>query len=351
MLRKFKIVFFIIPYHHIGGAERVHLNIIKVLPYKPFVFFDCTNSEAISKEFRDNAYCFLVTNAKRKKYAFKFIKLLSFIFPVIVFGCNSSLFYSFISSLKNKIKAIDLTHAFSFPDYGIELGALPYVQLLDKRIVINNKTYEDYRQLYSEKGISADLLERFVIIANGIPIREFESNIIDSRFSNFTIGFVGRNSAEKRPELFFELVNKLNIESKVIGDNFDSYKNNFSKVNYFENSNDSESIRAQFSDISVLIVSSSREGFPLVIMEAMELGIPVIATNVGSIEEHLIDNLNGFLGPVEEDDFLSFAVRKINNLRIDKELYVRISFQARKYAEENFGIDKFNKKYRELFYG
>lgn len=348
--REIKIIIFFIPYHHIGGAERVHLNIIKSLKHKPFVFFDYSNSNQISKEFRDNAYCFLVTNARRKKYAFKFIKLLSFIFPMIVFGCNSSLFYTFISNLKNKIKAIDLTHAFSYPDFGIELVSLPYVQFLNKRVVINNKTFEDYKKLYSEKAISLNLLKQFVIIPNGIQIKEFSSEKIDSRFSNFTLGFVGRNAAEKRPELFFSLVNRLNIRAKVIGDNFDSYKSNFPNIHYFENVNDSELIRKEFSSISVLIVCSSREGFPLVIMEAMELGIPVIATDVGSVSEHLKDELNGYLGPANKNEFLTFANEKLINLRVNRELYVQMSLQARNYAVENFGIEEFNNKYRELFY-
>lgn len=350
-LRKFKFIFFIIPYHHIGGAERVHLNIIKALPYKPIVFFDYSNSNTISNEFRDYAYCFLINNTKRKKYAFNFLKIISFLFPVIIFGCNSLLFYSFISKLKKRIKAIDLTHAFSFPENGMEIGSLPFVHFLDKRVVINNKTYNDYKQLYFEKNINKNLLERIEIIANGIKIRDFDRNKINSRFDNFTIGFVGRNSEEKRPELFFELVDKLNISAKVIGDNFELYKREFPNICYFENCNDNGLVREQFSAISLLIVCSSREGFPLVIMEAMELGIPVIATNVGSISEHITDNVNGYLLPVESTAFLNLAYNYINKIIEDEELYLNLSLNARNYAETNFSIEKFNVKYRELFYG
>ena len=85
-------------------------------------------------------------------------------------------------------------------------------------------------------------------------------------------------------------------------------------------------------------------------MEAMELGIPVIATDVGSISEHIISNNNGFLAPVEKLEFLEFSNSIINKLVTDKNLYYSTSKNARKYAEDNFNIIDFNIKYRELFY-
>ncbi len=349
-LKRFKLIFIFIPHHEIGGAERVHLNIIKTLKYKPIVFFDYLNSDKISEEFINNAHCFLITSKKRKKIAIKFIQIVSSFLPVVIFGCNSGLFYDFIAKLKGKIKAFDLTHAFSFPEFGIENFSLPYVNFLDKRVVINEKTFNDYRKLYKNNDIDESFLHRFKIIPNGIIINDFDVSNIDSRFVNFIIGFVGRNSPEKRPELFFEIVKQTNSKAKVIGDNFDNFKIDFPEVKYFENCNDAGIIRNQFSEISLLIVPSRREGFPLVIMEAMEMGIPVLASDVGSISEHIIHYENGFLGKVDENEFLSFAMTKIKIIVDDKELYHKLSLNARNYAENNFAIDKFNKLYLELFY-
>jgi glycosyltransferase involved in cell wall biosynthesis len=350
MLKKYKLIFFFIPHHHIGGAERVHLNIIKALYCKPVVFFNYSNSNQIDKEFSDNAYCFLITSAKRRKFALKLLQVITYVFPVIFFGCNSSLFYNFVARVKKNVKAIDLTHAFSFPENGMEITSLPYIDLLDKRIVINARTYEDYKELYIKNSINSKFLKRFRIIPNGIEIKDFDQSKIISRWENFTLGFVGRNSLEKRPDLFFDIVKKSDLRAKVIGDDFTSFKVDFPNVIYFENCNDPEKIRSHFSEISLLIVSSIREGFPLVIMEAMELGIPVVATDVGSINEHLSSYENGFLGPVEKEAFLEYASRIIGELIICKGLYFDLSLNARYYAEKNFAIEKFNTKYRELFY-
>lgn len=348
--KRYKLIVLFIPHHHIGGAERVHINIIKALKYKPIVFFVNSNSDTISDEFSKNAHCFLITSNKRRKFAIRFLRIISCFLPVVLFGCNSGLFYNFVSKLKGKIKAIDLTHAFSFPEQGMEIASLPYINLLDKRIVINNKTFNDYKELYQKNAIEESLLDRFKIIPNGIAIQDFDKSQIDSRFTNFTIGFVGRNSPEKRPELFFEVVQQTKIKAKAIGDNFDNFKIDFPEVDYFENCNDPEMIRKQFSRISLLIVPSNREGFPLVIMEAMELGIPVIATDVGSIAEHVINDENGFLSAVEKGAFLSFTISKINAIFEDKELYRNLSLKAREHAVQNFDIKIFNKQYCVLFY-
>ena len=349
-LVNFKIIFFFIPHHHIGGAERVHLNIIKALNFRPIVFFDYSDSKVISKEFNDSSFCFFTTGLKRKRIAVYFVQLMSLFFPVILFGSNSPFFYEMLTKVKKSVRSIDLTHAFTSSGKGMENISLGCVDKINSRIVINTKTLEDYELLYKSNGVPSSLMERFKIIANGVKIHKFDYAQIESRFQNFTIGFVGRNSPEKRPELFFEIVKKLKVKAKVIGDHFESYKKEFPAITYFENCNDEALIRQQFLNISALIVSSSSEGFPLVIMEAMELGIPVISTDVGSIFEHVNNNENGFLLPVDDKQFINGAIQKINKLSSDKELYVRISTTARAHAVQRFEIAFFNEQYQELFY-
>lgn len=352
MLKTFKIIIFIIPYHRIGGAERVHLEIIKSLKYKPIVIFDNSEIVKLSDEYKKNAFCFFLTSSKRRLFAIRVIKFFSYIFSITLFGCNSKLFYTLISKFKKRVKTVDLTHAFSYPEVGMEKFSLKFISLIDFRIVINYKTLVDYKNLYNDNNISEVYLERFRIIPNGISIYSFKEDIIEERFNNFTIGFVGRNSKEKRPDVFLmisDLVNKSKIKAKIIGDNFDNFKNIYKDVNYFEGCNDSKIIRNEFSEISLLIVSSSREGFPLVIMEAMELGIPVISSNVGSVSEHITNNHNGYISSDNsEDGLIKFVTSKIELISNDKELYNKLALNARGYAENNFNITTFRKVYKEL---
>ncbi|WP_434926540.1 glycosyltransferase family 4 protein [Shewanella sp. HL-SH2] len=58
---------------------------------------------------------------------------------------------------------------------------------------------------------------------------------------------------------------------------------------------DSEDKYKAISDSDVLILPSYREGMPIVILEAMSIGVPVIATNIAAIPELIDDNKNGLL--------------------------------------------------------
>ncbi len=348
-----KIPLFLIPYHKIGGAEKVHLEIIKSLPSKPVVFFYNLSDGAITEEFGKHAHCFYIDSPKRKRALYLGLTFLSNFYRPIFFGCNSYLYYELICKLKNRTFNIDLTHAFCFPEKGIETATVDVAQYLHKRLVINERTLQDYKKLYEMNGVDPQLINRIEIIPNGVDIKDFDHNTVQKRFHNFTIGFVGRNSYEKRPEVFFQCVQNLqmqNIESIVIGNDFTEFKNAFPNVKYFENSNDPTFVRNAFQNIGVLIISSYREGFPLVIMEAMELGIPVIATPVGSISDHVINGVNGYVAPdVDASSFVTYATDKITALQNDEVLYNTLCTNAREYAVKHFDIAVFREKYRRVF--
>jgi glycosyltransferase involved in cell wall biosynthesis len=61
----------------------------------------------------------------------------------------------------------------------------------------------------------------------------------------------------------------------------------------------------------VLAVPSFTEGFPLVIVEAMLAGIPVVASAVGGIPEIVVDGDTGLLVPPHDAPALADALRRL----------------------------------------
>jgi len=85
----------------------------------------------------------------------------------------------------------------------------------------------------------------------------------------------------------------------------------------------------------VVIQKSTREGFGLVITEAMWKGTPVVASNVGGIPTQMVDGVTGYL--LEPQDYDGFA-EKIIALLEDENLAQELGRQAKEHVRGNFLI-------------
>jgi glycosyltransferase involved in cell wall biosynthesis len=65
------------------------------------------------------------------------------------------------------------------------------------------------------------------------------------------------------------------------------------------------------SQAAIFALPSRCEGSPVVILEAMAAGLPVVASRVGGIPELVRDGENGFLIPVEDTALLEARLRQL----------------------------------------
>jgi len=114
-------------------------------------------------------------------------------------------------------------------------------------------------------------------------------------------------------------------------------------VTYFERSNDLE-VNALQRLSDVVVQKSVREGFGLVVTEAMWKGQAVVGGNVGGIPLQIIDEENGFLvNNVEE--CADRVLYLLQNPRRAKEMGAK----ARERVRQNFLIPRHLKDYLRLF--
>ena len=128
-----------------------------------------------------------------------------------------------------------------------------------------------------------------------------------------------------------------NLES-VIGQN--NLRSKFFLAGKMENA-------AELLPVFDIYVSSSiKEGLPYNILEAMQAGLPIIATNVGGIPEMITDGKNGLLVNPEKPKELA---QRIKLLIEDNQLRESLKQQAQADANSEFTIDKMIKKTKEAY--
>lgn len=96
----------------------------------------------------------------------------------------------------------------------------------------------------------------------------------------------------------------------------------------------------------VIGADGNRDGLPTVLLEALALGTPVVATPVTGIPEAVIDETTGLLVPQRDAPALARALARLLD---DPELRCRLAAAGRRLVEERFDSRRNTALLRELF--
>lgn len=97
-------------------------------------------------------------------------------------------------------------------------------------------------------------------------------------------------------------------------------------------------VRAELENARALVVASFAEGLPVVIMEAMALERPVIATAIAGIPELVVAGESGWLVPAGDEAALADAMRQA--LTADAERLVEMGRAGRRRVIERHDIER-----------
>lgn len=150
--------------------------------------------------------------------------------------------------------------------------------------------------------------------------------------------FVGRLSFEKGVVQLVENWKEINYPLFIIGSGPLEKKLHLAARGnrniVFTGSMGNREVRAFLRESSFLLFPSTWfEGFGLTIVEAMSVGVPVVATDLGPRREVVADGITGFLyDPENKKEFIDKVLRLIN----DKDLLKRMGDAAKKKYQEQY---------------
>jgi glycosyltransferase involved in cell wall biosynthesis len=127
----------------------------------------------------------------------------------------------------------------------------------------------------------------------------------------FTVGWVGRLSHEKGADVLLDALALLDVEAVVIGDGRDAsrLRAHPARVRW---AGVVPGAGALLSAFDVFVLSSRTEGTPIVLLEAMSAGVPIVTTAVGGVPD-VVSPREALLVRPEQPAALAEAIRRVRD--------------------------------------
>jgi len=191
-------------------------------------------------------------------------------------------------------------------------------------------------------------------IANGVPSRSAAGPSAPGRGHGpgLVVGSLGRLTEQKGYDLLVAALPSLPAARVVlVGDGperqaLERLASELGVAERFRITGWKADARAELPSFDVFALPSRWEGMPLSILEAMHAGLPVLATDVGSIAEVVADGDTGFV--VAPDDLPALRLR-LGDLLADGELRGRMGERAHALAAERYTDAAMAGRYEALY--
>jgi len=187
-------------------------------------------------------------------------------------------------------------------------------------------------------------------IPNGVP--EVDAEHPERPFEGPIVGSLGRLSDQKAYEVLVQALAELPAASLVlVGDGperarIESLAAELGVADRLLITGWREDAACWLAAFDVFALPSLYEGLPLAVLEAMRAGVPVVATDVGSVAEAVVPEETGLL--VQPGDTRAF-VGGLRRLLDDPELRRRMGQRGRERALERFTIERRAAEFERLY--
>ena len=279
----------------------------------------------------------------------KIRKILNIFQPDVIHTHLYVLKYAFLASIGKGIPIIHTIHNIAKKESD-KIDRLLNKMLFNMNLVvpvaISKKIKETIVKCYKLPSKSIP------VIYNGISLNSFTQKNDYELHSPSRIIHVGRFQEQKNHRCIIESANKLkerNILFICIGEG--ELKCEIEKMIKDKNLNNkiscvglTNNVNKYLNEGDIFILPSKWEGFPISIIEAMAVGIPIIASDVGGVSDIVKSHINGILIEPNSIQLSDSIVQLLDN----KTLREEYGYNAKKTSEK-FSVEKMTTRYIDLY--
>ncbi len=346
---------FCFPYVCVGGAEQIHADLLSAIAdRKPLVLL-CGYSEdrAFEDRFKKSATLVdvprLVNHPFTRRAAVRAIadRLNQATSPTLLSSLTNT-FFEILPLLYKHVRTFHLQHAFLYqPDANRQQKLwLPALPRVDQFIFYSHQAQHDFQKFLTANNVPYDNQRNFPFLPNAVH-----------RFGEVTthertgVLFVGRRSPVKRMELFLALADELersapgHFRFTVVG--YEAVGER-PYVTFHGTVSDPVQLSALYTAHDMVVQTSTLEGFPMVIMEAMAHGLIILSTPVGDVPNQVDASFGLVTRSVEPEIMLKEMESFIREVDVDRERMHRLKTEAFSRAKAQFDLEDFHARYRAL---
>ncbi len=242
--------------------------------------------------------------------------------------------YGLITSIIQKISGVPSIHFLTGTDMRKILGSKKGLKMLKSgmKIIVRG---EHSKTALRNAGIPE---KKILILNNHYVFREQENN---SAKKIYDIIFIGYLRPLKRLDILIEVVSKLQkrnskLKCIIIGDgplrrDLEQEVLNRGLTNNIHFMGYQSDIYEYLNSSKMLLLTSESEGLPMVIIEAMSCGLPVVVPAINDIPDVVFHDINGYLvSQLNVSDFSKYVSLILEN----SEIYNQLSINARNFTKE-----------------
>jgi len=210
--------------------------------------------------------------------------------------------------------------------------------------------FEELNMEVNFKNVLVGDIGSSVSVGRGIPYEEINNTqfkmVMATRFS----------SVQKRQDILIKAISKLDTSLNVKLDLIGAGPRKKEMTNLAIRMGVSERVSFypflqqdklwdKLESTDLLCHACEFEGLSKIIIESMSLGLPVLVSNVPTLNDYIVDYENGFLSENTPEHW----AKKIQALIVDRASRIKVSKASMKFIEDNYNPDNNIKHYEDFF--